>query len=234
MTRTCREEKHSTRTVRSKTLRRKAIKKGAAKSEKGFLGKEKHMRFTTTWHREITVKGPRNKRKKSSVDLARRKRKLLSEENVKIFHVLANESAVGVLVACSDTIHPYLLRLEPAAASSSIDFAQSLRYARYPQPSPPHTISRRRQPVPPASTVPGTRTARHSRSGPPLQSARCPPPPPAVARAPGAYSRRQPLPLTTPVRRYARRSPSPSAKAPPSPRGRLRALLTYPHTPPED
>jgi hypothetical protein len=71
-------------------LRGKAIKKGTAKPEKAFLGKEKHMRFETTWHREMTVKGPRNKRKKLLVDLA-----------------LVNASAVCVLVACSQ-YHPPL------------------------------------------------------------------------------------------------------------------------------
>jgi hypothetical protein len=109
MTRTCREEKTSARTVRPKALRAKAIKKGTAKPEEAFLGKVKHMRFAVTRRRKIIVKYLRNKGKTSP------------EENVKNFRAFnereCSEYPSGLL---PDTSHPCLLRLQLAAASSYI------------------------------------------------------------------------------------------------------------------
>jgi hypothetical protein len=63
MTRTCREEKESARTVRPKILCAKAIRKSAAKPEKASHGKEKHMRFAATQRWKMTFEDPTNKGK---------------------------------------------------------------------------------------------------------------------------------------------------------------------------
>jgi hypothetical protein len=60
MGRTCRKEKQSARTVRPKTRRAKYYKKGAAKPERTFLGKEKYMRFAASRCWKITIQGQRN------------------------------------------------------------------------------------------------------------------------------------------------------------------------------
>jgi hypothetical protein len=84
MTRMFREEKQSARIVRPKTFRAKAIKKGAAKLKKAFLGKEKHMRFAAT------VEDSTNKGKNSPIGLVQSRGKFLPTDTQKLFRAIVN------------------------------------------------------------------------------------------------------------------------------------------------
>jgi hypothetical protein len=107
MARTCRKEKLLARTVRPKLFARKAIKKGAAKPERTFLGKEKYKES--------------NKGQCSSVGPALSKGKLLPSGRKGFSAQLVIVSAVRVPGACSPISSiPALLHFQPPAASSRL------------------------------------------------------------------------------------------------------------------
>jgi hypothetical protein len=84
MTHMCRKEKTIGLDRATEDSSRENNKKVAAKLEKAFLGKEKHMRFAATRRWKMTVEGLTNKRKFGSRPRAT-KRETSSDENARIF-----------------------------------------------------------------------------------------------------------------------------------------------------
>jgi hypothetical protein len=145
----------------------------------------------------MTVEGPMNKRKSSSVSLVQSKEKLLPTDAQKIFRAISEcECSVCPTGLLTDVIHPCLLHLQPACVSLRLRpprpwppscstlplcspsqlrvppyIARAPSPTRSALPSSPHSTSRRCQPVSPASPGP----VRYV----------CCPPPPSVIRAHG-------------------------------------------------
>jgi hypothetical protein len=120
MIRTCREEKQSARTAQLKTSC-ESNKKGAAKPEKALLGKEKRMRFAATLCWKMTIEGPTDKGKNSSVCLVQLRGKLLPTDTQKLFRaIIEYECSACPSGLLTDIIQPCLLHLQPAAVSSRL------------------------------------------------------------------------------------------------------------------
>jgi hypothetical protein len=141
--------------MRPKTSR-ESNKKGAAKLE-----------FAATRHWKMTVEGLTNKGE-SSVRLVQSRRKLLPTDTQKLFRAISEcECSAYPNGLLTNIIHPCLLHLQPAAASSRLRPPRPGSTSCSTSPLRSH-LQFREAPTPPAPITSFARSPKY---------ARCPPPP---------------------------------------------------------